>query len=106
MTIRGHLMLTASWLACRVPEGPLFGFAELIGELWYRLTPGRAAQARRNLRRVAEWLAANDRGTPLARAAAHDPRVELQEVRIVAVQQARHAGGDAITTGGPWPPRT
>ncbi len=52
VTIRGRLMLAASWLACRLPEGPLYGFAELVGELWYRLTPGRAAQARRNLRRV------------------------------------------------------
>ena len=45
-------MLAASWLACRLPEGPLYGFADLVGELWYRLTPERAAQARRNLRRV------------------------------------------------------
>ena len=35
--------------------------------------PERAAQARRNLRRVATWLAAHDRGTPRSRAAAHRP---------------------------------
>jgi hypothetical protein len=35
----------------------------------------------------------------------HDPRVELQEIGIVAMQPARHAGG-AVTTEGPWPPRT
>ena len=31
--------------------------------------------------------------------------VELQEVGVVAVQQARHAGG-ALTTEAPSPPRT
>ncbi len=49
--------MAASWLACRLPEGPLVRFAEFAGELWYRLTPDRAAQARRNLGRVAATLA-------------------------------------------------
>ena len=90
MTIRGRLMLTASWLACRLPEGPLYGFAELIGELWYRLTPGRAAQARRNLRRVVQALAASGRGSASVRAAASDPRALERLVRSAYRHAARY----------------
>ena len=45
----------------------LVAAAESLGELWYRRAPERAAQARANLRRVCEGLAAQGRGTPLAR---------------------------------------
>ena len=90
MTIRGRLMLTASWLACRLPEGPLYGLAELIGELWYRLTPGRAAQARRNLRRVVQALAASGRGSASVRAAASDPRALERLVRSAYRHAARY----------------
>ena len=90
MTIRGRLMLTASWLACRLPEGPLYGLAELIGELWYRLTPGRAAQARRNLRRVVQALAESGRGSASVRAAASDPRALERLVRSAYRHAARY----------------
>ena len=73
MTFRGRLMFGASWLACRLPERPLFRVAGLAGDLWYRLAPGRAAQARRNLRRVCSALAASGRGSPPVRAASTDP---------------------------------
>jgi lauroyl/myristoyl acyltransferase len=72
--LRTRILIGASWLACHLPEQALVPLAELAGDLWYRRTPGRADQARRNLRRVAEWCAADGRGTPLARAAATDPR--------------------------------
>jgi len=90
MTIRGRLMLTASWLACRLPEGPLYRLAELIGELWYRLTPGRAAQARRNLRRVVQALATSGRGSASVRAAASDPRALERLVRSAYRHAARY----------------
>ncbi len=83
-------MLTASWLACRLPERRLYGFAELIGELWYRLTPGRAAQARRNLGRVARSLAESGRGSPAVRAAAADPRALERLVRSAYRHAARY----------------
>jgi len=79
-----------SWLACRLPERPLIALAELGGDAWYRATPGRAAQARRNLSRVTAWLAANDRGTPLARAAANDPRALERLVRLAYRHAARY----------------
>jgi KDO2-lipid IV(A) lauroyltransferase len=83
-------MLTASWLACRLPEGPLFRVAGLAGDIWYRLAPGRAAQARRNLRRVCRWLAETGRGSPAVRAAATDPAALERLVRSAFRHAARY----------------
>ena len=96
---RARALAAVSWLACRLPEGPLVGATELAGDLWYRLTPGRAAQARRNLRRVATWLAAHERGTPLARAAAHDSRALERLVRLAYRHAARYYLEVARTPG-------
>ena len=68
----------------------MIALAELAGDAWYRATPDRAAQARRNLARVVTWLAANDRGTPLARAAARDPRALERLVRLAYRHAARY----------------
>ncbi len=87
MTVRGRLLLAMSWLACRLPEGPLFRFAALAGDFWYRLAPGRAAQARRNLRRVCVALAESGRGSPAVRAAATDP----QSLERLVQSAFRHA---------------
>ncbi|HEX7345665.1 MAG TPA: hypothetical protein VF253_02660 [Candidatus Limnocylindrales bacterium] len=88
LRVRG--LAVASWLACHLPERPLIAIAELAGDAWYRATPERAAQARRNLARVVTWLAANDRGTPLARAAARDPRALERLVRLAYRHAARY----------------
>ena len=88
--LRGRLLVALSWLAGRLPERPLVALAELAGDVWYRATPGRAGQARRNLERVAGWLAAHDRGTPLARAAARDPRALERMVRLAYRHAARY----------------
>ena len=72
--LRGRLLIGGSWLVCHLPERPLLRAAELAGDAWYRFAPDRAAQARRNLRRVALDLAARERGTAAVRAAATDPR--------------------------------
>ena len=68
----GRLRLGAVPAAARPPRGwpagcpsaSLVPLAEFAGDLWYRATPERAAQARRNLRRVATDLAARGRGSP------------------------------------------
>jgi KDO2-lipid IV(A) lauroyltransferase len=88
--LRGRLLVTGSWLACRLPEGPLVRLAELAGDLWYRASPARAAQARRNLRRVA--IACAERGTSSAsvRAAATDPRALERLVRRAFRHNARY----------------
>ena len=88
--LRFRLLLAASWLACRLPEGALVRFAEVVGDLWYRLTPERAAQARRNLRRVAQDMAARGRGTPAVRAAATDQRALERLVRLSYRHAARY----------------
>jgi phosphatidylinositol dimannoside acyltransferase len=90
VTVRGRLLLAMSWLACRLPEGPLFRFAALAGDLWYRLAPGRAAQARRNLRRVCQSLAAAGKGGPRVRAAANDPKALERLVRSAFRHSARY----------------
>jgi lauroyl/myristoyl acyltransferase len=72
-TLRGTLLLAATGIVTALPEAPLVAAAESVGELWYRLAPARAAQARANLRRVCEGLDEQGRGTRLARRAATDP---------------------------------
>jgi lauroyl/myristoyl acyltransferase len=89
-SVRTRSLIAASWLACHLPEGPLTVAAEAAGGLWYRLAPERAAQARRNLRRVAVALAASGRGSPTVRAAATDPRALERLVRSAFRQNARY----------------
>ncbi len=97
--LRVRLLVAASWLACRLPEGPLVRLAEFAGDVWYRATPDRAAQARRNLQRVAGWLAANDRGSSPVRAAATDPRALERLVRNAYRHAARYYLEVARTPG-------
>jgi KDO2-lipid IV(A) lauroyltransferase len=73
--------VAAATVLARVPEAPLVAAADAIGELWYRLAPARAAQARANLGRVCAGLAATGRGTALARRAATDPEALERMVR-------------------------
>jgi KDO2-lipid IV(A) lauroyltransferase len=79
--LRGSLLLWAARVISRLPEAPLVAAAESIGVIWYRLAPARAAQARANLGRVCEGLAAQGRGTQLARRAATDPEALERLVR-------------------------
>jgi phosphatidylinositol dimannoside acyltransferase len=97
--LRARSLLFASWLACRLPERPLIWLAEFAGDLWYRATPDRAAQARRNLRRVARWLAAEGRGPVAVRAAADDPRALERLVRRAYRHAARYYLEVARTPG-------
>jgi lauroyl/myristoyl acyltransferase len=83
-------MLAFSWVACRLPEGPLFRVAALAGDLWYRAAPGRAAQARRNLQRVCQSLAETGRGSAAVRAAATDPQALERLVRSSFRHAARY----------------
>ena len=99
MTVTTRGLIAASWLACHLPEGPLVRLAELAGDAWYRLRPERAAQARRNLRRVCRALAADGRGTAAARAAADDPRALERLVRAAFRHSARYYLEVARTPG-------
>ena len=64
--------------------------AEVVGETWYRLAPKRAARARRNLRRVAEWAAAEGAGSDALRRAATDAAVLERFVRSSFRHAARY----------------
>jgi len=88
--VRAAAVAAASWLACRLPEGPLIRVADLAGEIRYRLAPAAAAQARRNFARVTAHLAATGTGSERARAAASDPRALEQLVRAAFRHAARY----------------
>ena len=72
-----------SWIACHVPERVGVALAEVVGWIWYKAAPGRAAQARRNLERVARELDARGQGSPRVRAAARDAHA-LERLVIAA----------------------
>ena len=88
--VRARAVIAASWLACRLPERPLLALADLAGDLAYRLAPERRRRARRNLARIAGWLAEHDLGTPDARAAARDGRALSRLVRDAFRNSARY----------------
>jgi phosphatidylinositol dimannoside acyltransferase len=71
-SLRSAVLLGGARVLAALPEAPLVAACESIGELWYRLAPAKAAQARANLRRVCEGLAAQGRGPARARRAATD----------------------------------
>ena len=78
---RAALVEALGSLLGRVPLGVVAGASDALGELWYRLAPGRAAVARGNLAHIAGWLVAERRGTARARAAAGDPAALERLVR-------------------------
>ena len=106
-TVRQRLVARAvsavSWLACHLPERPQLELADLCGELWYRLDANRAAQARRNLERVARWLVEADLADARVTAAARDPQALDRLVRAAFRHYARYyldvARAPALTPG-------
>lgn len=88
--LRARAVTVASSVATHLPETPLIAAADSLGELWYRTTPGRAAVARANLRRVCAWLAAEGRGPARARRAATDPAALESLVRSAYRHAARY----------------
>ena len=87
--LRVRFLEGAAWLANRLPANIVGGLADAAGELWYRMTPARAEQARMNLGRVAAHLAATGSGSPRARAAAGDPAALERLVRAAYRHAAR-----------------
>ena len=79
----------ASWIACRLPERAANRLADLAGEVWFRVAPGRADQASRNFARVMAEL--DRRGTaPSARVTAGSPRALRRLVRRAFRHDARY----------------
>ncbi len=96
---RGSLLLFVASVLVRLPEAPLVAAAEAIGEIWYRVAPARAAQARVNLRRACEGLASKGHGTRLSRRAATDPEALEQLVRRAFRHAVRYYLEVALTGG-------
>ncbi len=88
--LRASLIEAAAAIAGRLPEGPLIAAAESAGELWYRAAPARRAQARANLARACEGLAATGRGSASVRRAATDPDALERLVRASFRHAARY----------------
>ena len=74
-----------SWLACLLPERLAVALAEVVGWVWYKVAPARAAQARRNLGRVIAVLDERGQGSSGVRAAARDRRA-LERFVVAAFQ--------------------
>jgi lauroyl/myristoyl acyltransferase len=88
--IRASALAGLSWVACRLPERPLIFLADLAADIRYRQSPAKAAQARRNLRRIVEYLAATGTAEPRLAAAASDPRRLEALVRSAFRHHARY----------------
>ena len=88
--LRAAVLGAVSRVACRLPERPLLAFADVVGWLWYRLAPARAAEARRNLRRVVRELDRRGEGNALVRTAATDSRALERLVRSAFRHNARY----------------
>jgi KDO2-lipid IV(A) lauroyltransferase len=88
--MRARLVRAASWVACRLPEGPLLALADLAGRAWFQLAADRRRRARRNLTRVVRWLADHELASPDVRAAATDGRALTRLVREAFKFSARY----------------
>ena len=88
--VRVGFLSLLSRLACRLPESPQLALADLAGRVAYRVSPARAARARRNLERVVRYLVATEMADERTRAAARNPRALERLVRAAFRHQARY----------------
>lgn len=77
-------------LVLHLPERLVWALADFGGEVEYRVAGRRRDHARRNLRRVIDWMAANGRGSDSYRAAATDPGAFEALVRSAFRNHARY----------------
>jgi phosphatidylinositol dimannoside acyltransferase len=82
------LVLAGLKLLLHMPERPAWALAGLAGRVSYRTSAARRNRARRNLRRVLEWMAANGQGDESYRAAAADPKALEALVRSAFINHA------------------
>jgi KDO2-lipid IV(A) lauroyltransferase len=92
-------LVAVATIAGKLPAAPLYAAADATGELWYRIAPAKRAQARANLQRVCDGLAAASRGSALARRAATDPDALERLVRACFRHAARYYVEVARTGG-------
>ncbi len=68
------VVIAGGKLISHMPEGTLWRLGNMAGTLEYRASRSRRDHARRNLRQVLEWMAANGKGAEEYRRAATDPK--------------------------------
>jgi phosphatidylinositol dimannoside acyltransferase len=68
------IVIGSGELICRMPESPLWLLGNVAGTIEYWVTRSRRDQARMNLRRVCEWMAAHGVGDERYHRAATDAR--------------------------------
>jgi KDO2-lipid IV(A) lauroyltransferase len=77
-------------LVLHMPDRPVWALADLAGSVSYRFSGTRRNRARRNLRRIVAWMAANGRGDASYRAAAGDPKALEALVRAAFRHHAHY----------------
>ena len=77
-------------LMLHMPDRPVWALADLAGWVSYHLSGTRRNRARRNLRRILEWMAANGRGDASYRASAGDPKALEKLVRAAFRHHAHY----------------
>jgi lauroyl/myristoyl acyltransferase len=77
-------------LVLHLPERPLWRIADFAGGISYRVSASRRDRARRNLRRIVEWMATNGQGAETYRRAASDPKLLEEVVRSAFRNHARY----------------
>jgi KDO2-lipid IV(A) lauroyltransferase len=85
------LAIGALKLVLHMPDRPIWALTDLAGSISYRTSRTRRDRARRNLRRVVEWMAATGQGAESYRAAATDPKALEALVRSAFKNHAAYS---------------
>jgi len=88
--VRARAIAAGARLITALPDRLTDALADAVGELWYRVAPGRASLARRNLERVARSLAARGLGGRRVAAAAVDGAALERLLRAAFRQTVRY----------------
>ena len=88
--IVGGLVLGGARIACWLPGWPMWKLADFAGSVSYRVSGARRDRARRNLRRIVQWMAANHVGPEEYRRAATDDRALEKVVKSLFRHHIRY----------------
>ncbi|MBI2762499.1 MAG: lysophospholipid acyltransferase family protein [Chloroflexi bacterium] len=87
---RARIVAAFARLLVVLPEAPVNALGRAAGALWYRVAPDRAARARHNLLRVAQYIRSEGLGGEVIRAAATDDQRLEGVVRSAFGQAVRY----------------
>jgi lauroyl/myristoyl acyltransferase len=72
--VTAFLVIAGLKIMLHMPDRPIWALADFAGGVSYRFSGSRRDRARRNLRRILDWMAAGGVGDESYRAAATDPK--------------------------------